>query len=66
MSFGDVKNVTEIDLRDFPADVQDLLRQRAIESRRPIEAVIAEYVRQVSEEILQVAGAKKPTAPEAA
>ena len=59
MSFSiDVMNVIEIDLRDFPADVQDLLKDRAISARRPISEVIAHYVLEVAQAV--VANAKKP------
>jgi hypothetical protein len=36
-------NVIDLDLRDFPADVQDLLRDRAIREARPITAVMRDY-----------------------
>ncbi len=49
----------EIDLRDFPADVQDLLRDRAIREARPIGAVIKDYVLEVSRMI--VASAERNT-----
>jgi hypothetical protein len=59
MSFSiDVMNVIEIDLRDFPADVQDLLKDRAISARRPISEVIAHYVLEVAQAV--VANAVKP------
>jgi hypothetical protein len=35
---------TEIDLRDLPADVQDILRDRAIREHRPMADVLKEYV----------------------
>ena len=34
----------EIDLRDLPADVQDILRDRAIKESRPMPQVIKDYV----------------------
>jgi hypothetical protein len=58
----DVMNATEIDLRDFPADVQDLLKDRAVREHRPIGEVIAEYVVEVARAIVANAGNK----PEAA
>lgn len=48
-------SVNEMDLRDFPADVQDLLRDRAIRERRPIGEVIAEYVLEVARAIVAAA-----------
>lgn len=41
-------NATELDLRDFPADVQDLLKDRAIRERRPIGEIVGEYVLEVA------------------
>jgi hypothetical protein len=49
-------NATELDLRDFPADVQDLLKDRAIRERRPVGDIIAEYVVEVAEAIRTAAG----------
>lgn len=49
----------EIDLRDFPADVQDLLRDRAIREARPIGEVIKEYVLEVSRMIVASAEGKR-------
>ena len=40
--------VVEMDLRDFPADVQDLLRTRAIRERRPVGEIIAAYALEVA------------------
>lgn len=34
----------EIDLRDLPADVQDILRDRAIKEHRPMPQVMKDYV----------------------
>lgn len=48
-------NATTLDLRDFPADVQELLQGRAIRERRPIDAVIKDFVTEVSREIVKVA-----------
>lgn len=45
-------NAIEIDLRDFPADVQDLLKDRAISARRPISEVIADYVIEVAKAVV--------------
>jgi len=55
-------NATEIDLRDFPADVQDLLKDRAIRERRPIGEVIREYVLEVAKAVLASAGNQKTDA----
>ncbi len=49
-------NATELDLRDFPADVQDLLKDRAIREKRPIGEVIAEYVLETAKAIVAAAG----------
>lgn len=45
-------NANEIDLRDFPADVQDILVGRAIRERRPIGEIVAEYVVEVARAIV--------------
>lgn len=42
----------KIELRDFPADVQDMLRDRAIERCVPISVVIVDYVMESSELIV--------------
>ncbi len=34
----------QLDIRDFPADVQDILKDRAIKEHRPITSVIRDYV----------------------
>ena len=34
----------KIDLRDLPADVQDILRDRAIKEHRPMAHVLKDYV----------------------
>lgn len=52
-------NATELDLRDFPADVQDLLKDRAIRERRPIGEVIADYVLEVAKTIVAAAGERE-------
>lgn len=57
--FGDAMNATELDLRDFPADVQDLLKDRAIQERRPIGEIIAAYVLEVAKAIVASAGTHK-------
>lgn len=48
-------NVSELDLRDFPADVQDLLRDRAIRERRPIGEIVRDYVLEVAKAIVAAA-----------
>lgn len=48
-------NAIELDLRDFPADVQDLLRGRAIRDRKAIGETIAEFVTEVSASIVGTA-----------
>ena len=60
--FGDAMNATELDLRDFPADVQDLLKDRAIRERRPIGDVISEYVLEVAKAIVASAGGEPKAA----
>ena len=55
-------NATELDLRDFPADVQDLLKDRAVRDRRPIGEVIAEYVLEVAKAVIANAGNPKQAA----
>lgn len=55
-------NATELDLRDFPADVQDLLKDRAIREMRPIGEVIADYVLEVAKTIVAAAGEKSHAA----
>lgn len=49
-------NANELDLRDFPADVQDLLKDRAIRELRPIGEIIAEYVLDAARTIVAAAG----------
>ncbi len=38
----------ELELRDFPADVQDILKQRAVEQCVTIDKVIHDYVLETS------------------
>lgn len=67
MFFGDVMNATSLELRDFPADVQDLLRDRAIRERRPIGEIIKDFVAEVAREIVEVAAPNQgPDGKEAA
>lgn len=47
-----------IELREFPADVQDLLRDRAIKECRPIGEIITEYVVEVAKAIVAAAGTR--------
>lgn len=56
----DVMNANELDLRDFPADVQDLLKDRAISERRPIGEIISDYVLEVARAIVANAGDRSP------
>lgn len=48
-------NLLTLELRDFPADVQDILRDRAIRERKPIGDVIAAYVVEVAKAIVAAA-----------
>ena len=48
----------EIDLRDLPADVQDILRDRAIKESRPIGQVIADFVLESARLIIAAAKEK--------
>lgn len=50
--------IIEIDLRDLPADVQDILRDRAIKEHRPMPQVIKEYVLESARLILAAASPK--------
>lgn len=52
----------EIDLRDLPADVQDILRDRAIREHRPITAVIKDYVLESARLIIAAASKEGRTA----
>jgi len=47
--------ITDFELREFPADVQDLLKQRAVELCVPIERVIHDFVMETSELIVETA-----------
>ena len=49
-------NAIELDLRDFPADVQELLRDRAIRERKAIGEIIAGYVLEIAKAIVASAG----------
>ncbi|MFZ9938219.1 MAG: hypothetical protein ACO3JG_14365 [Luteolibacter sp.] len=51
--------IAQIDLRDFPADVQDLLRDRAIAEHRPITSVIKDYVLESARLIIASAGSNQ-------
>lgn len=33
-----------IELRDFPSDVQDILRDRAVKEHRPISEIVRDFV----------------------
>jgi plasmid stability protein len=46
----------ELSIRDLPADVQDILRDRAIKQRRPIGDVVRDYVLEVAKAIVAAAG----------
>jgi len=48
-------NLMTLELRDLPADVQDILRDRAIRERKPIGDVIAAYVLEVAKAIVAAA-----------
>lgn len=52
VKFGDVMSAIELDFRDFPADVQDLLKTRAIRERKSIGQVVSEYVVEIAREIV--------------
>ena len=51
------RRTVAVDLRDFPGDVQDLLRARAIREMRPVEEVIADYVVETARGIVRRAEA---------
>ena len=53
-------NANELELRDFPADVQDILVNRAIQERRPIGEIVKQYVLEVARAILANAGERQP------
>jgi len=48
----------EIDLRDLPADVQDILRDRAIKEHRAMPHVINDYVLESAKLIIAAASPK--------
>lgn len=48
----------EIDLRDLPADVQDILRDRAIKEHRPMPMVMKDYVLESAKLIIAAASPK--------
>lgn len=48
----------DIDLRDLPADVQDILRDRAIKEHRPMPHVIKDYVLESARLIIAAAEPK--------
>lgn len=48
----------EIDLRDLPADVQDILRDRAIKDHRPMPQVMKDYVLESARLIIAAAQPK--------
>lgn len=54
----------EIDLRDLPADVQDILRDRAIRDHRPMPHVLKDYVLESARLIIAAAEQKKEGAAE--
>lgn len=54
----------EIELRDLPADVQDILRDRAIKEARPMVEVIRDFVLESAH--LIIAAAAKPQSGRAA
>ena len=53
----DRRRMVAVDLRDFPGEVQDMLRQRAIREMRPVEEVIADYVVETARMIVRRAEA---------
>lgn len=46
----------QMDLRDFPADVQDVLKERAIRDRRPIGEVVRDFALEMAAAIRAAAG----------
>lgn len=46
----------DIDMRVFPPDVQDLLRDRAVAQRRRIEDVVREFALEVGDAVCAAAG----------
>jgi hypothetical protein len=51
------RRTVAVDLRDFPGEVQDMLRSRAIREMRPVEEVIADYVVETARMIVRRAEA---------
>ena len=55
----------ELELRNFPADVQDILKQRAVERCVTIDVIIHDYVLETSKLIkesgAEAIGQEKPT-----
>jgi hypothetical protein len=51
------RRTVAVDLRDFPGEVQDMLRKRAIKEMRPVEEVIADYVVETARMIVRRAEA---------
>jgi len=49
-----------LDLRDLPADVQDILRDRAIKEHRPMTEIIREYVLESAKLIIAAARETQP------
>ncbi len=50
----------EIELRDLPADVQDILKDRAIRDARPMSQVIKDYVLESARLIIAAAAEPSP------
>ncbi len=48
----------QIDLRELPADVQDILRDRAIREHRPMAEVLKEYVLESARLIIAAANTR--------
>ncbi|MBK1835042.1 hypothetical protein [Roseibacillus ishigakijimensis] len=51
--------VEDIDIREFPPDVQDLLRDRAISQCRPIGEVVKDFAKQTARLILETSKRKE-------
>ena len=45
----------QLDLRDLPGEVQDMLRERAIREGRPVAMVVADYVVETARMIVRTA-----------
>lgn len=56
MSFFVDMQTLQMDLRDFPADVQDVLKERAIRDRRPIGEVVRDFALEMAAAIRAAAG----------